>query len=141
MMDIKVSLNIVLPGAVMFAKQECLKQLTNYVTTKSGKKIIGSVKTVEDSDKLDFHSMTVEDSKTKKSERISFSTRKSRPASQQLNISKVAYEYMISSEMPSWFENPKLWSQFSKKQRLEAHLKRTTLHLNGVSFTYEVMPD
>ena len=42
--------------------------------------------------------MTVEDAKTKKVERISFGTRKSILASQQLNISKVAYEYMISKE-------------------------------------------
>lgn len=63
---------------------------------------------------------------------------KYKPATQSLNMSKEAYEYMIDKDScPSW-SKPGKWAAMSKKERLEAHLQRTVEHLGGVSYTYQV---
>ena len=49
-----------------------------------------------------------------------------------------AYEYMIGKEAP-YFVKPRDWERLTKKQRLEAHLKRIVEELGGVSFTYAVL--
>lgn len=63
-----------------------------------------------------------------------------KPASQHINMSVEAYEYMISGECPSWFK-PNIWATMTTTQRLEAHLQRTCEHVGGKSFTYEVLGD
>ena len=63
-----------------------------------------------------------------------------KPASQHINMSMEAYEYMTSGECPSWAK-PKIWATMSKTQRLEAHLQRTCEHVGGKSFTYKILED
>lgn len=63
-----------------------------------------------------------------------------KPASQHINMSVEAYEYMISGERPSWVK-PNIWAAMNTTQRLEAHLQRTCEHVGGKSFTYEVLGD
>ncbi len=63
-----------------------------------------------------------------------------KPAIQHINMSKDAYEYMISDECPSWVK-PKMWAKMNEKQRLESHLQRTCEHLGGKSFIYKVLDD
>lgn len=69
---------------------------------------------------------------------ITVKTRKCKPAGQSLNLSMDAYNYMVSSEAP-YFVKPRDWERLTKKQRLEAHLKRIVEELGGVSFTYAVL--
>lgn len=63
-----------------------------------------------------------------------------KPASQHINMSVDAYNYMTSSECPYW-SKPKIWNSMNKTQRLEAHLQKTCEHLGGKSFTYEILED
>lgn len=131
MSEIKLSLSIVLPRSSMFSKEECLKTTQKTITTKNGRKRTVT-KVVEDWDKMEKHSMRVTDNN---------GTKKCKSATQSLNMSKEAYEYMIDkNSCPSW-SKPSKWAAMSKKERLEAHLQRTVEHLGGVSYTYQVFED
>ena len=122
--EIKVSLSVILQGSVMLSHEQAKalekeKEGTGYDTFSmrvEGKKSDG---------KKDVQTITVK-------------TRKSKPASQSLNLSMDAYNYMVSNEAP-YFVKPRDWERLTKKQRLEAHLKRIVEELGGVSFTYAVL--
>lgn len=122
--EIKVSLSIVLQGSIMYSQEQAKalekeKEGTGYDTFNmrvEGKKSDG---------KKDVQTITVK-------------TRKNKPASQSLNLSMDAYNYMVSNEAP-YFVKPRDWERLTKKQRLEAHLKRIVEELGGVSFTYAVL--
>ena len=140
MSEIKLSLSVILPGSIMLSKEECLKTTQKTITTKNGRKKTVT-KVVEDWDKMEKHTMEVTDTDGTNPEIITFHTRKCKPATQSLNISKEAYEYMIDKDScPSW-SKPGKWDTMSKKKRLEAHLQRTVEHLGGVSYTYQVFED
>lgn len=122
--EIKVSLSVILQGSVMLS-QEQAKALE--------KEKVGTG--------YDTFNMRVEGKKgdgKKDVQTITVKTRKSKPASQSLNLSMDAYNYMVSSEAP-YFVKPRDWERLTKKQRLEAHLKRIVEELGGVSFTYAVL--
>lgn len=117
--EIKVSLSIILPGRVMYSQ----KQAKAFEKEKS-------------STGYDTFSMRVEESK-KNIEIINVKTRKSNPATQSLNLSVDAYNFMTGREVPS-FSKTKIWLNLSTKQRLEAHLKKIVEGLGGTSFTYTI---
>lgn len=122
--EIKVSLSVTLQGSVMLS-QEQAKALE--------KEKVGTG--------YDTFNMRVEGKKSDGKEdvqTITVKTRKSKPASQSLNLSMDAYNYMVSNEAP-YFVKPRDWERLTKKQRLEAHLKRIVEELGGVSFTYAVL--
>lgn len=123
MNEIKVSLSITLQGGVMYS-QEQAKALE--------KEKVGTG--------YDTFNMKVEGLKNGKKDvqTITVKTRKCKPAGQSLNLSMDAYNYMVSSEAP-YFVKPRDWERLTKKQRLEAHLKRIVEELGGVSFTYAVL--
>lgn len=140
MSEIKLSLSIELQGSTMFSKEECLKTIQEPITTKNGRKRTVT-KVVEDWDKMEKHTMRVTDTDGTNPEIITFHTRKCKPATQSLNMSKEAYEYMIDKNpCPSW-SKPGKWAAMSEKERLEAHLQRTVEHLGGTSYTYQVFED
>ena len=144
MNEIKLNLSIELPGSTMLKKEECLKTTHKVIEkkTKAGKIYKKTIKVkVEDLDKMEKHSMRVTDKDGTNPEIITFHTRKCKPATQSLNISKEAYEYMIDKDScPSW-SKPGKWTAMSKKERLEAHLQRTVEYLGGTSYTYQVFED
>ena len=123
MNEIKVSLSITLQGGVMY-RQEQAKALE--------KEKVGTG--------YDTFNMRVESLKDgkKDAETITVKTRKCKPAGQSLNLSMDAYDYMTGKEAP-YFVKAKDWERLTKKQRLEAHLKRIVEELGGVSFTYAVL--
>lgn len=140
MSEIKLSLSIELQGSTMFSKEECLKTIQKVITTKNDRKRTVT-KVVEDWDKMNKHTIRVTDTNSTNPEIITFHTRKCKPATQSLNISKEAYEYMIGKDScPSW-SKPGKWAAMSEKERLEAHLQRTVEHLRGISYTYQVFED
>lgn len=122
--EIKVSLSVTLQGSVMLSQEQAKalekeKEGTGYDTLNmrvEGKKSDG---------KKDVQTITVK-------------TRKNKPASQSLNLSMDAYDYMTGKEAP-YFVKARDWERLTKKQRLEAHLKRIVEELGGVSFTYAVL--
>lgn len=140
MSEIKLSLSIELRGSTMFSKEECLKTTQETITAKNGRKRTVT-KVVEDWDKMEKHTMRVTDKAGTNPEIITFHTRKYKPATQSLNMSKESYEYMIDKDScPSW-SKPDKWAAMSEKERLEAHLQRTVEHLGGISYTYQVFED
>lgn len=137
MSEIKLSLSIELQGSTMFSKDGCLKTTQKVITTKNGRKRIAT-KVVEDQDNMNKHTIRVTDTNGTNPEIITFHTRKCKPATQSLNMSKEAYEYMIGKDScPSW-SKPSKWAAMSKKERLEAHLQRIVEHLGGISYAYQV---
>ena len=123
MNEIKVSLSIVLQGSIMYSQEQAKALEEEKVGTG-----------------YDAFSMRVEGLKKgkKDAETITVKTRKCKPAGQSLNLSMDAYEYMIGKEAPH-FVKPRDWERLTKKQRLEAHLKRIVEGLGGVSFTYTIL--
>lgn len=127
--EIKVSLSVTLQGSVMLSQEQAKaleeeKVGTGYDTFSirvESKESDGK----ESDGKEDIQTITVK-------------TRKCKPAGQSLNLSMDAYEYMIGKEAP-YFVKPRDWERLTKKQRLEAHLKRICEELGGVSFTYAVL--
>lgn len=61
------------------------------------------------------------------------------PAYKSLKLTKEAYNYMTSTEMPWWFKGP--WKLMTRKQRLEAHLHRIMEDNRGTSYTYSILED
>lgn len=123
MNEIKVSLSIVLQGSTMYSQEQAKALEEEKVGTG-----------------YDTFSMRVEGLKDgkKNTETITVKTRKCKPAGQSLNLSMDAYEYMTGKEAPH-FVKARVWERLTKKQRLEAHLKRIVEGLGGVSFTYAVL--
>ena len=122
--EIKVSLSVTLQGSVMLSQEQAKALEEEKVGTG-----------------YDAFSMRVEgkngDGK-KDAKTITVKTRKCKPAGQSLNLSVDAYNYMIGEEAP-YFVKPKDWERLTKKQRLEAHLRRIVEGLGGVSFTYAIL--
>lgn len=121
MNETKVNLSITLRGNVMMSEQECSKNPREC---------------------YDYYKQSFKDKKGKK-ETIVFTTRKNRLIRQSINLTKEAYDYMSSDEVPEWYssESPKKWKSLSKKERLEAHLKTMCESLGGESFTYQVFEE
>ena len=123
MNEIKVSLSIVLQGSIMYSQEQAKALEEEKVGTG-----------------YDTFNMRVEGLKDgkKDAKTITVETRKCKPANQLLNLSVDAYNYMIGKEAP-YFVKARDWKRLTKKQRLEAHLKRIVEGLGGVSFTYAVL--
>lgn len=124
MNGIKVSLSITLQGGVMYSQEQAKALEEEKVGTG-----------------YDTFNMRVEGKKSdgrKDVQTITVKTRKGKPASQSLNLGMDAYNYMVSNEAP-YFVKPGDWERLTKKQRLEAHLKRIVEELGGVSLTYAVL--
>lgn len=141
--EIKVSLNITLPGRVMLSKDECLKTTQkeiikkNNKTGKSYKKIITEV--VEDLSKMDKSTIKVSEN-GRNNEVLTIYTRKCKPATQSINLCKDTYDYMTSKECPEWCK-VSVWNQMGKKAKLEAHLKKIAEHLGGKLESYQIFED
>lgn len=59
-------------------------------------------------------------------------------ARHHLNLSIDAYNYMVSSDCPS-FSYPKEWKKLSPEQRLKKHLDRICSSLHGISYSYQIL--
>lgn len=122
---IKLTANFELPGSTMFGSQTCQKSLKGCT---------------------EYNSLIIEDKVEKgkktevKREKIKFFTRKSIPALQVINILDEAYQYMISTEVPS-FSTKSVWNKMNKEQKLIAHLNEIASNLGGKLIDYTVYPD
>ena len=61
-------------------------------------------------------------------------------AALKINLTKEAFIYMISSEVPQW-EKAKDWVKMPSRMRLISHLKNLCEHHHGVSYSFVVLPD
>lgn len=144
MNEIKVSLTIALQGSVMFSKEECLKTTQKVIErrAKGGKMYKKTINVqVNNLDMMDKHTIRVTNKDSKNLESVTFYTRKTKPATQSININKEAYKYMTSkNEIPEWSRAGK-WLQLTPKQRLEAHLHKIAESLGGKVLSYNVFKD
>lgn len=116
MSEIKVNLSIILNGSVLLSEQEAKAQKV-----------------------YDTFSVEVSDAKGKNRETIHVKTRGNKIAKQSINLSEEAYNHMISSKEVPFFIKEKHWKALNSKQRLEMHLDRICQHLDGISYTYNVL--
>ena len=181
MSDIKINLVIAVQGAAMMSEQECSKQLRKPVINKRGKyvgkqardkkgNLLWFYKTVPDLTKYDRHDVRVDSSTEKgKTEIITYYTRKNKEIKQSINMTQEAYNYFVSSEMPSNFHAPRdfkpnapirshndrktqkwvegvpldiqAWRAMSEKERLEWHLASIAASMRGKVDSYTVFKD
>lgn len=73
-------------------------------------------------------------------EPIYFMTRNTIPCKKSINISKEAYDYMVSSECPEWARVGE-WKQLSRIKRLTQHMQRICDNENGISFEFQIFED
>ena len=141
--SIKVNLSIVLQGSTMLSEQECSKQLIKYVYNKHTKKKEEVVTLAYDMDKVTPNRLFLDyrdESGNRRKDPIHFLTRNTIPCKKSINISKYAYDYMISSECPEWAKIGE-WMQLSKTQRLTQHMQRICDNEGGLSFEFQVFED
>ena len=139
--SIKVNLSIVLPGSTMLSEQECSKQLKDTIIKKGKKKII--TKTVYNKENntenrifLDYK----DNDGIRHREPLFFMTRNTIPCKKSINISKEAYDYMVSSECPEWARTGE-WKQLSRIKRLTSHMQRICDNEGGISFEFQIFED
>lgn len=139
--SIKVNLSIVLQGRTMLSEQECSKQLKDTIVKKGKKKII--TKTVYNKENntenrifLDYK----DNDGIRHREPLFFMTRNTIPCKKSINISKEAYDYMVSSECPEWARAGE-WKQLSRIKRLTQHMQRICENEKGISFEFQIFED
>lgn len=140
--DIKISFTIILPGSTMYSNSECYRTVKKSISkqTKGGKYYKVNKEVIEE-DPTKFDKTTVKRFIKGKTapEIITVLTRKSKPATQTINLRQEAYDYMVSNERPNWAN--KEWSNLNKMKRLEQHLQRIAEHFNGDLLSYTVFED
>lgn len=114
--EIKMNLNIRLPGRVMMSEQLCSK---NNI--------------------YDEQSLFILDKRNKR-HFYNIKTRKTIDATQSINITKTAYDYFIGKDNPH-FVPFRQWSKMSKKEKLKAHLDNICEALGGLSYEYKIFED
>jgi hypothetical protein len=124
MSELKVRLNLVVPGANMLSRKECLENPENSYN----------------SHKINLSYMEKK-GRTKKlvKEILVVRTRKARTATQNIGLCQEAYEYMLNT--PPSEKLLKKWATMSKKERLAAHFTLIANDFNAISFSYEVLDD
>ena len=141
--SIKVNLRIVLKDSTMLSEQECSKQLIKYVYNKHTKKKEKVVTLAYDMDKVTPNRLFLDykdESGNRHKEPIHFLTRNTIPCKKSINISKYAYDYMVSSECPEWAKRGEC-KHLSKTQRLTQHMQRICDNEGGLSFEFQVFED
>lgn len=136
MSEIKVRLSLCIPGARRLSWQECQKNpKESYDETRI---------------KVSF-----KDKRGKTCyERLTIKTRKSELVRQSIQISKEAYDYMISDEVPSNKLNKRvpfrvngkrklvpIWCTYTDDQKLRWHFQNIADTLGAKDFSYEILED
>lgn len=140
--SIKVNLSIVLQGSNMLSEQECSEKLVEWKYNKRTKKNEKVVTLAYDMDKVTPNRLFLDykDESGRHKEPIYFLTRNSIPCKKTINISKEAYDYMVSSECPEWARIGE-WKQLSRIKRLTQHMQRICENENGISFEFQIFED
>ena len=140
--SIKVNLSIVLQGSNMLSEQECSEKLVEWKYNKRTKKNEKVVILAYDMDKVTPNRLFLDykDESGRHKEPIYFLTRNSIPCKKTINISKEAYDYMVSSECPEWTRIGE-WKQLSRIKRLTQHMQRICENEGGISFEFQIFED
>lgn len=121
MSEIKVNLSLTLPGSVLLSEKECSKNPKHCYSSFS-MRING-------------------DTKRKQKEVIHVKTRKSKPAKQNIKLSREAYDYMTDGKACPDLRLKKVWSNFTSAQRLQYHCSQIAEALGATDFTFVILDD
>ena len=126
----------------MLSEQECSKQLIEYKYNKRTKKKEKVISRAYDMDKVTPNRLFLDykDASGRHKEPIYFMTRNTIPCKKSINISKEAYDYMVSSECPEWARIGE-WKQLSRIKRLTQHMQRICENEGGISFEFQIFDD
>lgn len=127
MVETKIRLSMVIPGATMISSQDCEKMSKEDAFEPSTLNISYKVKKGK--------------KEVIKRETLYINTRKSIPARQSISISKEAYSYMIDPKEIPTASMRKTWPKLSLTKRLEYHLAIIAEHFNAISYSYEIFND
>lgn len=137
MVELKISLSLLIPGAGMLSSQEC---------DKSPK------------ENYDEHNMLIRVTKGKgkhqkeREKSLIIRTRKQKLAIQKLNICEEAYKYMLSTPTSVKLSRPtkrnkdgdvieRVWDTMSVHERLKKHFDLLAHDFHAVSYSYEILDD
>lgn len=136
-MESKISLSLFIQGANMLSSQECDKNpKENYEKHKMF---------ITDSDKKGKHQ---KESKIP----IIFYTRKQKLITQNINICKEAYDYMLSTPTSNKLAKPlkvnksgevvkRVWDTLTIHERLKKHFDLIANDFRAASYSYEILDD
>lgn len=133
MSDIKASLNIILPGSVMYSKQECFKQLKKAVK-KDGKIVkkhgipVQKLVWVPIPEMHDSFTLKLMDGK--KLVPVEVHVRACKPAKEVINITEEAYQYMSA--------NPPINYKGNAKSYLRQHFEQIAEDAGGILESYQI---
>jgi hypothetical protein len=118
MVEPKISLTLLVPGAGMLSSQVCEQN---------------------PKESYDEHKLLLTDYKGKKliKEVVTFKTRKQKLVSQNINICEEAYNYML--ETPTDAKLARVWSNLSKNERLRHHFDLIASDFRAKSYSYEIL--
>lgn len=137
MVEPKVSLSLLVPGAGMMSSQECEKN---------------------PKESYDEHKMLISYTKGKgKSQRVAkkllvINTRKQKLVSQNISICEEAYHHMLSTPTSHKLAKPtkynkngevieRVWDKLTVHERLKYHFDLIAHDLRAVSYSYEILGD
>lgn len=120
MVETKIRLSLLVPGAKMLSSQECEENPTdNYAITRIRVKV---------------------KPKGNKEEVLVVRTRKTELITQVICICKESYDFMLETP-PSEKFSKKLWKQYPKSKKLKEHFDLIAQDFNAVSYSYEILDD
>lgn len=124
MVELKISLSLLVPGAGLLSSQECEKKPKE--SHNEHKMLIkftkGKGKYAREAKKL-----------------LVIKTRKQKMITQNINICEEAYHHML--ETPASNKMFKVWNTLTEHEKLKAHFDLIAHDLHAVSYSYEVLGD
>lgn len=131
MIEPKIRLSFIVPGAGLLSSQECEKNpKENYQ---------------ENSVFLKYTTGKGKNTKTK-TKVVNFKTRKQKTATQSINICEDTYKYMISTPTEAKYNRKdkggkRIWDSMSIKDRLKLHFDAMANDLHAISYSFEILGD
>lgn len=136
MIELKVSLSLSVPGAGMLSSQECEENPQESY----------------DENKLVLTYIKGKGKYQKEVKRIlTYSTRKQKLVTQNINLCKEAYDYMLDTPTSAKFskivkttkrgKQVTLWSTLSVDERLKHHFDLIAHDFHAVSYSYKILDD
>ena len=131
MIESKIRLTLVVPGATMLSSQECEK---NPKENYKEQNVV--VKYTKGKGK---HTTT-------KTKVYKIHLRSHKPATQSISICKEAYDYMLSTPTEAKYNRAtkggkRIWDTMTIKDRLKMHFDTIANDLNAISYSYEILDD